>query len=210
MKRLLGILTAAGLLAFGSCSPEREPVGTVLSGFMTGYTNSKGQFGSVTDDLGNTYTVAHDLERSYMLPPDTLLRMVAIAYIQEDGKLDMQQTVPTQSYPALMDNQVPDTMRVMDPLSIITSYIGGGFLNLEVGIKVQKEGTSHDMLYSVMSESGMLHFRIYHKANGDKPVYTKKAYLSIPLSSYSLSHGDSVRLSCAGYGNDYDLKLVYR
>lgn len=211
MNKLLGILTVAtSLLAFVSCSDENEPIGTILSGFMTGYTNSKGQFESVKDDTGNTYAVSQDLERGYLLPADTMLRMVAVAYILEDGTLDMQQTVATHSYQAPLDHQIPDSMRVNDPLSIMTSYIGGGYLNLEIGIKVQKEGTSHALIYTVLPESGMYHFKLYHNAHGDKPVYTKKAYFSIPLSHYGLSHGDSVRLSCAGYESDYDIKLIYR
>ncbi len=209
MRKAFGIL-AASLIAFASCSIYDRPVDTILSGFMTGYTNSKGQFGSILDDMGNTYVVSQDLDRGYMLPADTMLRMVAVASIQEDGTLVMQQAVPTQSYEAPLDSDVPDSMRVQDPLSVITSYIGGGFLNLELGIKVQTEGTRHAIMYSVSTESGMPHFRIYHKAYGDKPMYSKKAYFSIPLSSYGLSHGDSVRLSCAGYDNSYDLKLIYR
>ena len=108
-------------------------------------------------------------------------------------------------------NNVPAAMRVQDPVELISYYIGGGFLNIKVGIKVQDADSRHSVSYARQySNSGKLRFTIFHNAYNEAEMITKYLYMSIPLSQYGLHENDKVFLRCKGYEEDYDLELPYR
>lgn len=209
MKRTVLLLTLAVILmpVVTSCIEKQGTVGTLISGFMTGYTDSEGYVTLLKDDFGTEYTVSN---KSNKLAPDTLYRMVASVILNEDKTARIGQMVPTLSYRAPADSTIPDSIKVTDPAEIISMYIGGGYINIYLGIKVSKEDTAHRLLYSQKDSIGKKKFTIYHNAYGDLPVYTKHAYLSIPLQGYGLSKNDTVFLSCSGYKEDYERKLVIR
>ena len=210
MKRVLSIfliLTVALTPVIVSCDDDNEPVETMFSGFMTGYTDTEGYISVLNDDFGKQYMVN---DKSEQLKPDTLYRLVATVSLDENQTAQIIQMVPTISYIAPNDSIIPDTMRATDPLEIQSLYIGGGYLNIHLGIKVKKEGTVHSLFYTRLSSSGKLKFTFYHNAYGDEPVYTKYAYVSIPLYPYDLAKNDTVFLSCKGYQEDYDYKLIYK
>ena len=193
--------------AFISCDDDKEKVETMFSGFMTGYTDAEGYVTILNDDYGTQYMVS---EKTDKLNPDTLYRLVASVALEENRTARILQMVPTISYIAPEDSLIPDTMRVKDPVKIESIYIGGGFLNVHVCIKVQKEGTKHGLLYSRLNTPGKTSFTFYHNAYGDEPVYSKYAYVSIPLYGYGLAKNDTVFLSCKGFEEDYEYKLIYK
>lgn len=210
MKRnatILMILSAAVLPALVSCDEKKEPIETMFSGFMTGRTDSEGYIKSLKDDYGKNYKVT---EKSEKLDPDSNYRLVASVAIDENLTARILQMAPAISYQAPEDSIIPDSMRVKDPVEIHSLYIGGGFLNIYMGIKVAKEGTAHRLFYSHLDTPGKVKFTIYHNAYGDEPVYTKHAYVSIPLAGYGLGQNDTVFLSANGYQEDYDYKLIYK
>jgi len=204
---IIAVSALAAVMSLASCQDEREPVDTMFSGFMTGYTDSKGYISSLKDDMGNTYKVNNKSEK---LTPDTLVRVVAVITLDEQKQAQILQLAYPISYVAPKDKILHDSMRVKDPIQIESIYIGGGHINVNIGIKVQKEGTMHSLIYSQLESPGKLMFTFYHNSYGDKPVYTKHAYVSIPLSGYGLQKNDTVFLSCKGYEEDYDYKLVYK
>ena len=209
MKRFKAIILLAAavcLTAFISCKEEDE-VETMLSGFMTGYTDSDGYISVLNDDMGHQYMVSDETEK---FTPDTLLRMVVAIELVENNSARILQKVFPIAYKAPEDSVINDSLRVKDPVQIESIYIGGGFLNLNLGVKVQKEGTKHKIGYTHLDTPGKLSFTIYHNAYGDGQVYTKHAYLSIPLAGYGLGKNDTVFLSCKGYQEDYGYKLIYR
>ena len=210
MKRITPFLTALTILcavSLAACDDDKEPVGTILSGFMTGYTDSEGYISVLSDDFGKRYMVS---EKTDKLKPDTLYRIVATASLDENQTAQILQMVSTLSYPAPENAFISDSLRVKDPVEIQSIYIGGGYLNIHLGIKVAKEGTLHRLFYAHLDNSDKVRFTIYHNAYGDGQVYTKYAYLSIPLQGYNLAKNDTVFLSCKGYKEDYDYKLVYK
>ena len=100
---------------------------------------------------------------------------------------------------------------IQDPVELISYYIGGGFLNIKVGIKVQDADSRHSVSYARQySNSGKLRFTIFHNAYNEAEMITKYLYMSIPLSQYGLHENDKVFLRCKGYEEDYDLELTYR
>ena len=203
----IAVSALAAVMSLASCQDEREPVDTMFSGFMTGYTDSQGYISSLKDDMGNTYKVNNKSEK---LQPDTLVRVVAVITLDDQKQAQIVQVAYPISYVAPKDKILHDSVRVIDPIQIESIYIGGGHLNVNIGIKVQKEGTKHSLIYSQLESPGKLKFTFYHNAYGDKPVYTKHAYVSIPLLGYGLHKNDTVFLSCKGYEEDYDYKLVYK
>ena len=162
MKRLTAIIltaTTACLMTFISCRKDNDEVKTTFSGFMTGYTDSQGYITVLNDDMGNRYMVNG---RTSHYPPDTLVRLVAVISIDENNTASIEDCVLPFSSKAPVDSSLPDSARVSDPLQIQSIYIGGGFLNLHLAIKVQKEGTTHFLAYSrlILSTSSSSSFTI--------------------------------------------------
>ena len=208
MKRTSIILVLACTIALiASCKEERELVETMYSGFMTGQTDSQGYISVLKDDFGKLYKVSEETDK---FRPDTLYRLVVSVALDEDNNARVIQAVPTISYIAPHDSIIPDTMRVKDPIKIESIYIGGGYLNINVGIKVKNEDSQHSLFYTCLDNTDRLQFTFYHNAYGDEYVYTKHAYVSIPLYGYGLAKNDTVFLSCKGYEEDYDYKLIYK
>ena len=212
IKRLaLLSLYAFALLATVSCyfNDDRDPVETMFSGFMTGETDSKGKITILKNDFGLKYRVTEQLE-NIKLRPDTVYRIVASVALDESNNARIIQMVKAMSYIATPDSIIPDSMRGTDPVEIESIYVGGGYLNVLVGVKVQNEESDHDLFYTRLDTPGKYTFKIYHKAYGDREMYTKHAYISIPLWGYGLTKNDTVFLSCKGYKEDYDYKLNYK
>ncbi|MGX8689810.1 MAG: NigD1/NigD2 family lipoprotein [Bacteroidaceae bacterium] len=209
MKRISTIIVSviAIFMTVSSCREDRDKIETMMSGYMTGYTDSEGYFTVLNDDMGNQYMVS---EQDKKHQPDTLLRVVATIALDERNTARIIQCVFPIANRAREDSSLHDTLKKADPVEIQSLYIGGGFLNVNLGIRVQTEGTKHTIVYSYADDSDKLRFTIYHNAYDDKPVYTKKAYLSIPLSEYGLNKNDTVFLNCKGYEEDYEYKLIYK
>lgn len=210
MKRTtILLLTMAALMmpAVISCDMDKEKVKTMYSGFMTGYTDSEGYVTVLKDDYGVQYMVTG---KSEQLSPDTLYRLVASVVLDENRTAAILQMVPAVSYKAPVDSTLPDSVRATDPVEIVSRYIGGGYLNIHVGVKVSSEQARHRLIYARLGGTDKVKFTIYHNAYGDQPVFTKYAYISIPLHDYQLAQNDTVFLSCKGYKEDYDYKLVVK
>lgn len=212
MKRSFVLLSLCALAVFAlvSCrSEEGDYIETLYSGFLTGRTNSKGQLTTLKDDFGQTYTVT-DTEVKSQLRPDTTYRLVCSIALDGNNARIIQLVKPI-SYIAPPDSVIPDSLRITDPVQIESRYVGGGYLNILLGVKVQSEKTLHDLNYSMLDTPGKFTFAIYHNAHGDGQMYTKHAYLSIPLYGYAgLAKNDTVFLKCKGYQEDYDIKLLYK
>lgn len=206
-RKLTVILAAACILSFTTCLDEKDPVEPMMSGFMTGYTDSEGYISVINDDFGKQYMIS---EKSDRLNPDTLYRIVASLALGDNNSARIQQMVKTMSYTAPEDSIIHDSLRVKHPIEIVSTYIGGGYLNIYVAVKVAKENSPHRLFYTHQGDPGRPRFTIYHNAYDDGQVYTKHAYISIPLSGYGLTKNDTVSLSCKGYQEDYDLNLIYR
>ena len=208
MKRTLLFLLAAAMLSLTSCKDDRDPIETMYSGFMTGYTNSKGYLYKLKDDYGRQFTVKSGDEGNHR--PDTLYRLVTSLAVDDNDNADLLQAVHALSYVAPHDSTIHDSLKVRDTLSLNTYYIGGGYLNLTLGVKVQTEGTKHALRYTCSYQAGKPLFHIYHNAYGDGQVYTKNAFVSIPLKKYGLNKNDTVLISYMSYDQDCLIKAVYK
>lgn len=201
------ILTVVCMPSMVSCTDDKEPIETMFTGYMSGFTDPQGYISVLTDDFGKQYMVSGGSEK---LRPDTLYRIVAAIALDENYTAQIKQMVPAISYVAPESGIVPDTMRVTDPVQIESAYIGGGYLNVNVIIKVKNEDSKHLFLYAHTNTPGKTGFIFYHNAYGDTPVYSKRIYVSIPLTVYGLTTNSKVSLTCKGYQEDYDMEFTYK
>ena len=208
MKKLTFLLFAATMLSFTACNEDREPIETMYSGFMTGYTDTQGYLYSLKDDFGRKFKVISGDEGKHK--PDTLYRLVTSLAVDENDNAKLLQAVHAISYIAPLDSSIEDSLKVRDPMLLNTYYIGGGYLNLTLGVKVQTEGTKHDLRYTYSDQAGKPLFHLYHNAYGDGQVYTKNAFVSIPLSTYGLEKNDTVLISYMSYDQDCLIKVIYK
>lgn len=211
---ILALFYGIILSASSSCTKEEQPVKPMTAGFVNCHTDSEGYVSVLSDDMGNTYMVGEKGER---MRPDTTYRMVCSYTFQESGSVTIDQMVPTycgviggeRNYEAPEEKDFHYKELMNDPADIELAYPGSGFLNIRLGIKVGGRKSFHEIQVVHVRDRGKVRFRVYHNASGDEEGYTLNAYLSVPLTGYSLSRGDSIYLSSKGYDKDYDLVMVY-
>jgi len=207
---ILGIMLAV----LSSCSKDIEVIKAVSAGFVNCYTDSEGYVSVMSDDMGNSYMVN---EKSEKLRPDTTYRMVCSYTFGESSTVKIDQMIPTYSgriagelnYMAMEESSFPKKNEMNDPVNIELAYPGSGYLNIRLGIKVGGKQSSHEFQVVHVNDSEKVRFRVYHNAAGDDEGYTLNAYLSVPLTGFGLSRGDSIYLSSNGYDKDYNLVMVY-
>lgn len=200
-------LLAVSALFWQACSNDDNPsVPFTTSGFFTARTNANGHIIRLTDDMGKVYNVRED---SKLLTPDTTIRVVASIQAQGADTVIYSKTFPISETP-VRDQLIPNGKKVQDPVILKSIYVGGGHLNIHLGIKVKNETTNHDILYSRISDTKKLRLQLYHDAHNDDPIYTQNLYLSIPLSSYHLHKNDTVYFSYKSFEGDCVRKIVYK
>ena len=206
-RRFMAVILALTALIIAGCSNDRETIDTLFSGFVTGYTDADGYLYKIKDDFGKEYPVAEKIDTR---TPYTSYRLVITSTLNADSSLSFRQIVKPISNKAMEDYQLHDSLKKHDPIQIKTAYIGGGFLNILLQIKTQQEKAVHHLEYTHHKSKGKTIFRFYHNAYGDKPIYTRDVYISIPLSSYGLHKNDTVSISYTGFDGDCILKVAYK
>ena len=209
---LFCILLLTVLVLFSSCKKDEDIVPYNISGFFTANTDSKAHIYKLTDDMGNVYNVENDDliidYNSGKLAYDTAVRIVATVYAENDGKYVIASKALPISSIAL--DYIPENMKGRDPIKLKSIYIGGGHLNVALGIMTENGQKRHDLYYMLKENSKNIRFKLYHNAHGDNPIYTQNIYLSIPLTVYNIQKNDTVLFSYTSYEGDCVEKLVYK
>lgn len=206
MKRQLLILLALFTACLMSCQDEQEYVESQTLCFATAYTDHDGHIEVLKDDMGNEYMVN---DSRWILEPDRTCRVVCVYTLSDNNVATIYGVAQPFTSEAVDESQVPSDSRVTDPIGVTSAYIGGGYLNMVLGIRVKNEESKHELL-PVRMESDSLVITLYHNAGGGTGVYTKTAYLCIPLSGYGLDKNDTVFLKYHGYEEDCNMSLIYR
>lgn len=208
MKQRVLVLTVlfAAFLAAG-CSKENEPMPAQLTGFVTGYSGTDGYLATLRDDFGNEYKVTN---RINAFVSNTSFRYVVRANLDGNGNASIYQLIDPIAHKAIEDHTLNDTLRVKDPLKIVSAYIGGDHLNIVMQIKTRYEAYYHFLEYTHKIKNGNCYIKFYHNAFNDEPVYTRDAFLSIPLESYNLHQNDTVAVKYPSSDGDRIIKLVYK
>ena len=202
---ILAILCAAFLT--GGCSKEKQEVPTLLTGFVTGYSGTDGYLTKIRDDFGNQYNVTGKINA---YAPNSSFRYVVKAYLDDNGNASIFQLIDPITRKPLEDYTLNDSLRVKDPLEIVSAYIGGDHLNIVMQIKTKYEAYYHFLEYTHKVKDGNCYIKFYHNAYDDEPIYTRDALLSIPLKSYNLHTNDTVSVKYPSFDGDRIIKLVYK
>jgi len=208
------LFTASVLIS--SCKKDIDVIPFNISGFFTANTDSKAHIYKLTDDMGNIYNVKDDdlimfynsKTMKYDMAYDTAIRVVATVYAEDNGKY----VIASKAIPISGEapDYLPESKKGRDPIKLKSIYIGGGHLNIIIGLMTENEQIKHDLSYMVKNNSEHIRFKLYHNADGDKPVYTKDIYLSIPLAVHNIQKNDTVLFSYKSFEGDCVEKLVYR
>ena len=212
---LFCILLLTVLVLFSSCKKDEDIVPYNISGFFTANTDSKAHIYKLTDDMGNVYNVENndliiDYYNSGTQARDTTVRVVATLYAENDGKYVISsKTLPIST---IAPNYNPNHPEGPDPIKLKSIYIGGGHLNVVLGIMTENGQGRHELFYMLKNDPEHIRIKLYHNAHGDNPVYTQNIYLSIPLTQpeYNIQKNDTVLFSYKSFEGDCVEKLVYR
>jgi hypothetical protein len=205
------LLTVSFLVS--SCRKDRNEIPFTTSGFFTANTDSAAHIYRLTDDMGNVYNVENN---DYIFDydegkpaQDTLVRVVATVCARNDGKYVITSKALPISSKAL--EFIPNNLKGRDPIKLKSIYIGGGHLNVVLGLMTENGQTGHGLYYMLKDkDSKHIRIKLYHNAHNDNPVYTQNVYLSIPLTVYNIQKNDTVLFSYTSYEGDCVEKLVYR
>lgn len=189
-----------------SCRDDWEYVESQVLCFATAYTDSNGHIEVLKDDMGNEYMVYDD---KWELERNSAFRVICTFTLSDKNVATIHNMFLPLTSNAVDEELIPVSQRTKDPLDIRSAYIGSGYMNLVLDIKVRNEESQHSLL-PVCIKSDSLLFTIYHDAGGETGVYTKTAYLCIPLADYGLCRNDTVFLKCNGYEEDCEMSLIYR
>lgn len=207
MRQLLILFLC--LLTLGACQ-EDYVYPSVITEFMDARTNEEGKLTRLITDTGDTLRIQ---ERSGLdgLAADSTYRTITIYERLEEASSQALPLVKVYSVQQILsippigkNNFSPGEIRT-DPLDIQSIWRSGNYLNLILRPLV-KEGKHIYMVAETDMTSHTdghqtLHLMLYHDRNGDEEAFTRKTYLSIPLTSYQgrLKKGDSITLQLNTY-----------
>ena len=208
MKRIL-ILSALASALLTSCfdietSSEND---SLIEGFTTCFSDSAGHICVLKDDFGGQYMVK---DNDFEFEKDSECRLVCSYLIDDKNIVEIQNyNIPYTGKPVDI-NGIRKKDRIWDPMDVESGYIGSGHLNMVLKIKVGSEDSKHIFLPVLLDSDDKVTLSFIHDAGGDKPYYTKKALISIPLDGLGLQKNDTVFFTCHGYEEDCNMKFLFR
>lgn len=170
-----------------SCSDDDDSPSypNVVSDFVCAHTNADGYIKTITTDKGETYSVQQSIHAK---TADSTYRCVSDYSIDHDGKLHLYDL--KHIFSALPHTYSEEVAAIKHPLHIVSQWQVKGYINLALGIMTHDDGT-HTFGFcedSVTTDEGgtrTVHVSLLHKQpEGDIEAYTKRTYLSMPLTRY--------------------------
>ena len=187
-----------GLFLLASCEEEEYYYPSVKLEFVTVKAGNDGKIQLLIPDKGKQLQVSQDLTNS-SITANGFKRVLSnyetlITPGGEDAsvKIYSLQSV-LQLEPRLLDDPTFGGVMKNDPVDVMSIWIGGGYLNMILNLKVNG-GKQHKLgaveekeRSSVMNPAvNEVTLSLYHNANGDEEYYNRRAFVSIPLSKYDL------------------------
>ena len=202
-KRLAYMLAASALgLAAASCGEEEYRYPSVRLEYLTAFSDAEGGLTEVCTDAGRFYPVSSGLE-DVRIAPDSLLRIIGNYTIGLTAGGDsavciyaVGQVIAPEPRPA---SWFKDGVKT-DEASVGSIWMGWDYLNIMLEVKAQSGTHTFGFVedsYTVDTASGEADVRLtlYHNAGSDVQAYTRRAYLSVPLSQYASPGVERVRVT---------------
>lgn len=198
------------LFLMTACGDDDYNYPPVKLEFVTVKSGADGRIQTLIPDKGNALSVVEDYSGS-TISADSEARVMSNYEVLPDGnavKIYALQSV------SVLTPQVRDNVK-HDPVEVISIWLGGGYLNMILNIKLNnaKEhtlGIVEDL--SDFDANGVVSMLLYHDANGDKEYYNRRAYVSVPLSKYVDSENPkkiTVKFKYYTYNEDEPVEKYY-
>lgn len=209
---LVGLLYSCDILS----KEDGDNVSSYISELATVCTDSKGNICILQNDKDERFSISDTaIANSYFLyaspigtrlMPDSSYRM--ICYYEKDDNLaeifGMNYVLSKRATPT---SELAGRIIIQDPVEVQSIWISGGFLNIIVRINIFKK--QHELFSIKQSNTSSTRFSLYHDSHDDDYGYFRNTCISIPLSGYDLSKGDTIFFNCNGYKKEYNFSMVY-
>lgn len=160
-------------------------------------TDASGHFVRLVTDAGSDLPVTNSTEiPTDGVTPDTLYRALVGYELDDEGAVLYSLQAISAPVPEVLSS--PSVQIKDDPLEMQSIWRGGKYLNMALLVKTQ--GGRHrfrvveERLVNHVSGNRALYLILSHDAHDDLPAYTSKVYLSVPLSAYSFTADDTVKI----------------
>lgn len=172
---------------------------SVKLSFMTAVGDSVGAVSELISDKNEVYGVKTN-SSNVLVNKDSTQRVVCYYEVYKEPTTDSLGSVKLYTLTKIICS-TPRTglIRVTDPVTIQSIWHNGNYINLTLGIMMQKG--SHFFAFIQKSDTVNLSGNhtitvdISHDKNGDLEAFTRIVYLSIPLSSYIKSYPDGFTIN---------------
>lgn len=177
-----------------SCKEDNEYVyPSVKLEFLTAESGSDGFLSYLMTDSGERLEVSEDLSKT-QIEASSSVRIVA-NYEKLDGAetggkqakvYSLLKAVSPEPSPA---SGFADGVKT-DPADVLSMWLGRDYLNMTLSIKMQKgKHLFHFVENEVETDQTtgrkVVYLTLYHDAGDDLEAFTRRAYLSVPLSKYT-------------------------
>ncbi len=179
------------IILFLSCdSGYKGTFPPVVLEFATIQSDEEGKLAFLITDEGQKLVILLD-KTNTKLEPKEYKRVVCYYELSEskEGVILYTLSKPISSFPIPYD-KIEEIKN--GPITVQSSWIGGGYLNLIVQIRL-KDPSKHSLAFveeAISTVDGVkdVSLSLYHDEGGDVFSHTERSYLSIPLHQYLLSN----------------------
>lgn len=204
------ILTVFGSIACSSNTEQDAFYPSLITDFAAVY----------SDNDGNLYRIQPDHKKGLYLSnpiagyhPGTEYRGVCTYTFSSDDSSVVK--LYGLRHVNILRDSTKSTYPGKDPLSLVSMWDGGDFINLHLTTKTQHGrqffGFRTDSVTLGTNQKRTAHLSLYHNQNNDPQSYSQTEYASLPKSSVStlISDGDSICLYIHTYEGIKTAKFIY-
>ena len=188
MRQYLPIL----LLCLCACEDDYHYPSVQLE-YVTVASNEQGAAQTIIPDKGGSLDVSFDKTGS-TLTPSSYTRVLSYYEVPSSDTstaiIYTMQSLLTPTPVALEDFTVNNEFRC-DPIEVFTIWLGRDYLNMRLTMDTADKSLTHVFAVCIIDESydtdtsgetiKSVTLSLYHDADGDTGVYSRTAYMSIPL-----------------------------
>jgi hypothetical protein len=203
-------VTTICILLLSSCKSDDSTYPPVQLEFVTAQTNDNGKLATITTDSNNSYTVSSDKSNN-VFAADSTLRIVA-NYAFDVVEKDTTVCIYASAKAISTLPQTADKFKeiITDPAQVLSIWLGRNYLNIVLNVLAQSKTHKFAFIEEAVTTDAEgrknISILLYHDNNGDLEAYTKRAYISIPLSQYTSTDNKDIIINFSLYTDSSTLK----
>lgn len=207
------------LILMAACGDDDYNYPSVKLEFVTVKAGADGRIQTLIPDKGDVLPVAEDRTGS-TISPNTSRRLLSNYEVLSDGTTSKARIYSLQApivpEPKTVEDPVYESGLKHDPVEMVSIWMGKGYLNMILNLKVGAAGKGHVFgIVEDMSQSGegVVQLLLYHDANADSEYYNRRAYISVPLTYMDEKNPNrpiKIRFAYYTYGEDGSAEVSYK